>query len=91
MALPTSVSSVAAFNSETSLLMESFVPFWSEGKEGSKKKTSTPEIVRYLTKNSKGYGLGKISSLSEKTSYTKQDDSSWQLSQVSSSKDAPEK
>ena len=25
--LPTSVSSVAAFNSETSLLMESFVPF----------------------------------------------------------------
>ena len=91
MALPTSVSSVAAFNSETSLLMESFVPFWSEGKEGSKKKTSTPEIVRYLTKNSKGYGLVKISSLSEETSYTKQDDSSRQLSQVSSSKGAPEK
>jgi hypothetical protein len=27
MSLPTSVSRVAAFNSETSLLMESFVPF----------------------------------------------------------------
>lgn len=91
MALPTSVSSVAAFNSETSLLMESFVHSEVRVKKGVKKKTSTPEIVRYLTKNSKGYGLVKISSLSEETSYTKQDDSSRQLSQVSSSKDTPEK
>jgi hypothetical protein len=38
MGLPTSVSSVAAFNSETSLLTESFVPFWCEEKEGKEKK-----------------------------------------------------